>query len=51
MLKQETFNAIVNYLATRPYQDVAHLFTMIQNDIEQQQMTNNSPTAIEEEKE
>jgi len=49
MLKQETFNAIVNYLATRPYQDVAHLFTMIQTDIDAANKL--QETAIEEDKE
>lgn len=34
MLQQETFNAIINYLATKPYNEVAPLFQMIQKDIE-----------------
>lgn len=34
MLQQETFNAIINYLATRPYNEVAPLFQMITKDIE-----------------
>lgn len=45
MLTQETFNAIINYLATKPYSEVQGLFGMIQADIN----AANKPTAIEEE--
>lgn len=40
MLQQETFNQIINYLATKPYQEVAHLFQMITKDVEDSQNTN-----------
>jgi hypothetical protein len=33
MLTQETFNAIVAYLATKPYQEVQPLFDMIIKDV------------------
>lgn len=46
MLTQETFNAIINYLATKPYSEVQGLFGMIQADID---AANKSKT-IEEEK-
>lgn len=34
MMKQETFNAIMQYLATKPYNEVAPLFNMIMKDME-----------------
>lgn len=34
MLKQETFNAIISYLITKPYQEVAPLFEMITKDMD-----------------
>lgn len=40
MIKQETFNAILNYLATKPYQEVAQIFQMIQKDIEENKKNN-----------
>lgn len=33
MLTQETFNAIINYLVTKPYQEVQPLFDMIIKDV------------------
>lgn len=33
-IKQETVNAIVNYLVSKPYQEVVGLIQMISNDIE-----------------
>lgn len=47
MLTQETFNAIINYLATKPYSEVHSLFMMIQNDIDES--NKKQITAIEEE--
>lgn len=49
MLTQETFNAIINYLATKPYSEVQGLFGMIQNDIDES--NKKQITAIEEDKE
>ena len=46
MFKQETLNAIIQYLVNRPYQEVIGIITMIQNDMQHQP----SETAIEEEK-
>ena len=40
MITQETFNAIINYLATKPYNEVAAIFQMIQKDIEDNTNTN-----------
>lgn len=34
MLTQETFNAIINYLANKPYQEVQPLFNLIIKDME-----------------
>lgn len=45
MLQQETFNAIINYLATKPYTEVAPLFEMIKKDIEDSQSTNQEQPA------
>lgn len=36
-MKQETFNAVINYLLSKPYQEVAQLIQMITKDIEEQQ--------------
>lgn len=44
MLKQQTFDAIINYLATKPYQEVNHLFMMIMDDIKDE---TNKDTATE----
>lgn len=33
-INQDTLNAIVNYLVTRPYNEVANLIGMLQNDIQ-----------------
>lgn len=49
MLTQETFNAIINYLATKPYSEVQGLFGMIQTDIDAANKL--QETAIEEDKE
>lgn len=46
MIKQETLNAIIQYLVNRPYQEVIGIITLIQNDMQQQP----NETAIEEEK-
>lgn len=32
-MKQETINAILNYLITKPYAEVAGLIAMIQQDL------------------
>lgn len=48
MIKQETLNAIIQYLVNRPYQEVIGIITMIQNDMQMQHQPNE--TAIEEEK-
>ena len=32
-MKEETINAIVNYLITKPYAEVAGLIAMIQQDL------------------
>lgn len=45
MLQQETFNAIMGYLATKPYNEVAPLFEMIKKDIEDTQSTNQEQPA------
>lgn len=33
-INQDTLNAIVNYLVTRPYNEVANLIGLLQNDIQ-----------------
>ena len=39
MIKQETFNAIINYLVNQPYNQVSGLIEMITKDIQEQQNT------------
>ena len=46
MIKQETLNAIIQYLVNRPYSEVIGIITMIQNDMQHQP----NETANEEEK-
>ena len=49
MIKQETLNAIVNYLVHKPYQEVISIITMIQNDM--QQPKNETEVTVDEVKE
>lgn len=39
-IKQDTFNAIINYLVTKPYSEVVGLIQMISNDIESSKNVN-----------
>lgn len=50
MIKQETLNAIINYLVHKPYQEVISIITMIQNDM-QQQPKNETEVTVDEVKE
>ena len=51
MIKQETLNAIINYLVHKPYQEVISIITMIQNDMQQQQPKNETEVTVDEVKE
>ena len=44
-MKQETFNMIINYLATKPYNEVAPIFDAIMKDMD---VNKDTATVVEE---
>lgn len=51
MLKQETFNAIVQYLSNKPYIEVQPLFEMIIKDVNKNSNPDTATNIVEEVKE
>ena len=48
MLKQETFNAIVQYLSNKPYIEVQPLFEMIIKDVNENSNPETATNIVEE---